>query len=544
MRFQYALFLSLFLAAGCLSDEEETPVVLSEETKAFNACLDGVEAGEKPLIVARECEALCKAKKPNRVACGAMALAYVQDIGKEVGKYASLLKPSQSPADFALQTASSELEAARRLQPNIDVGQFIEPYIAAIVDDLRGIREGVHGYLNAPTGATGQAPDIEIEKLPLDTGLVAFIYDRPDSFALKGYWRESDMAALGAAANLGLAVVDFLYAHNLNVNIPPSAEFSGGLAVLLSTAVQILDDSREFLLLQDPVTHELSRDQLHAFFALLAGRAIGDDVVPAYAGLLAALERDFAAESVREGNLFQVSDIDGDGTLSRGDAMKLTLLVNDKDVDLAFPYPLSATLTQEIFAFLKGHADNFDGGPAVHVAPLVNSAFREFAILAFAGTKSMPDAVAIDLLDFYTDFDGVRRLLPFWYYDGGGSGSNPDYFDNASNYTTGGYYIAYEGEGWIDEAHFQWTGDITLDWLEFGDAPGGFAADGVSTETAATELPYVLWQDPAFAGLLKLNLTPLIDYGVLSTLAVDEFADPDNRQVNAGLNALILWAQE
>jgi hypothetical protein len=540
--------ITLVLSFSACTGEEVPPPAAA--ATPLDACLAEVESGRRILLAARECRALCEAEQPDRVACGAMALAYLQDLVFEVAKYTVHLRPSQSPVATFADEAQHELASYRT---HIDLEPLIDTYLSTILRDMRGIRDGVNGFVARVSGETHMPRVVPISELPLDAGLVAFIYNRPESFAIKGEWGEKEMASLGAAINLALAGIDLILSQDLNVQGYEDLDFGSSAASMIQGVVRIADASRSLLKVKKPGLVLDARHETHAFFSLLAGRPNAlDQVSPATPGLLALIEEEFELQGrSSERAVFQLSDIDGDGTLSRGDAMKFTLLLNGKDVDLAFPYPISAKLTASLFDFLKANRTNMDGesGPA-NVAPLINTAIREFSSVV-SGFNTFPDVIAVDFDGLYDNFTGFRSMLPYWYRDTSPMGVNPYYFpqgvsDSAGNKTVN-WFIAYEWEE-ADATHFDWTKDDVagFDWREFATGPDGFGKDGIVILSDGQTGHYILWQDPSFANFLHLNMTPFVQtkrYGMLPALDTKgAFEVADNLTLNALTNALIIWS--
>lgn len=540
-----AVLLIPIVLVACLGAEDDGTQSADEANQGKrHRCLRQLEEPnpkDKYTTVA-VCRELCETAKPDRVACGAMALAHLQEIGEELARYASFLRPTQSPAELATQAQQRLHEYA----PLLDVRQIIEPYLATLVENLRGIRKGAYAFVGNERPGSHDELVVAVRQVPLDPGLVSILYgDKANSLALKGGWGAKEFALLGAAANAALAIVDLLYSHDLIVNVPNDPSFDS-VEQAISTSIAALDASRTFLTLADPDALALARNETHAAVSLLAGRTNDlEGVARANPGFLGSVQQQFAAAATKdvfEERFLVLRDVDGDGKLSRGDAVKIVYTVNDQDVELALPYPISAKLTQTIFDFFAGLRDNLDGnGLPVHIAPVVNSAFKEVAMLS--GTRTMPDVIALDPGAFFANFRGLRGLLPYWYFNTNPTTPvNPYYFDLQAS--TQPYQIAYEEEVASDRTHFTWVTNTNIDWLEFSAArPAGFGADGVYFASARTY--YILWQDPTFAQLLLVNTTPLVSFGVLPTLGTDgQFVLPDNLTVNAVVNGLIAWSRQ
>ena len=533
---------SLLLAVVACKDDSQPEVA---PPPAISACLEQLEDGARARLAIRECQALCQAEDPDPVACGGMALAHMQSLGAQIANYTVFLRPSQTPEE-AMSTLGQELGLDFRTA-NTDLGSMLDIFLAPMVTDLRGIREGVHGFIDADIDA-----EVPLGKLPLAPGLLAFMYSNPDSFAIQGSWSAKEMATLGAVANGLLAAIDMVYSHNLRLNIP--SEFpTDNIATILDTSIRVLDQSPLFLTLGDESVLLDARDELDAMFSLLAGRTESkENVAQGNPGLLemisAQMERDGRTATGRTPVLL-IRDIDGDGRLSRGDALRLTLLVNGQEVDLAFPYPISAVLTEVVFDFLGQSRDNMDGDETpLRIAPVINSAFKEFSGVfgGLGGVPTIPDVIALDWYTFFETFGGVRGLLPYWYEDKATDSSvNPYYFDGITNEVQ--YYMAYEEQVGEDRPHFEWhdTVDDDFSWMEFdGTVFQTLAADGIEVDPVAY---YILWQSPSFDGFLRTNTRPFITpfYGMAADLNTEgAYVWPDNREVNAVMNAFILWAQE
>jgi hypothetical protein len=163
-------------------------------------------------------------------------------------------------------------------------------------------------------------------------------------------------------------------------------------------------------------------------------------------------------------------------------------------------------------------------------------------------SRNFPDAFALDLHAFYENFTGLRSFLPYWYRDvTGPTKANPNYLDGVTDSTR--LFITYAHEDGEDAPQFQWTDDPNLNWMEFTEAlnpkgyPEGFDRDGVLPRDGGH---YILWQDPSFAGLVQLNTTPFMTsrYNMLADLDTKgEFKVPDNREINAATNAMIVWIE-
>ncbi len=529
---------------ACGGDELPDLNKAAKQNKETTACLEAVEKGASPALAVRECSATCD-EGADKQACGALALAHTQALGEELAVYMRFLRPQQSPTEFmAASGLDARLTEARasafEAHAPIDIRSY-EFVIAPIIEALRGIREAAYYFVEG----NGDA-EIGLKKVPLAPGIAAFLYGDLDSFAMKGDWTARDVATLGAVANLLLGVVDVVFSQNLVIDLPEDMRFDS-ISVILATAVEVLERSPGFLTVNDEGTLALARDELHAAFSLLTGR--DDDlegVAKANVGLLGMIAHGFGVdgEDVLADRFSLIRDVDGDGQLSRGDAIKVTFSVNDKDVEVAFPYPISAKLTADLFDFLGAITGNLDGsGSPAAIAEPINAAMREFSAFGqLLGVRAFPNALALDVNTFFDEFTGIRHLLPYWYKDEATTGTlvNDYYFEDASTATT--YFITYEHELSTDSGHFAWTDDETIDWMEFAEAPAGFDADGI--ELAPASGHYVLMQNPDFSGLLQVNTSPFIggDYGMLSELSTgNEFARPDNRQLNAVLNALIVW---
>lgn len=532
--------LAAALAAFSACSSSDTDVANASKSPQA-VCLASLEAG-KGQIAVNDCTAACRADHTDKISCGGQALGHLQSVLEEIGTYVGLLKPSQSPKEMAFAV---ETELRARYGAQIDLRVAVNQFLGGIIRDLRGMREGAY-YAVGGTSETR----IPLAELPLDPRLLSFVYGRAESLTVKGEWTDKELALLGSVANGGLAIIDLLLAQDWNVQIDDVPEMNG-IVEVIAVAAGILNDNEDLLVVDDPDSVALARDETHAMMSLLAGRETDrENVAQATAGVLGAIKAEYGRPAPANPPVIQFTDVDGDGTLSRGDNIVFVLGINGEDVVFGTIYPLSAKLTESIFAFLGDANANLDGNKVpVRIAPLYNSLVRELGIFATAfeaagvNLDTMPDAVALDFQTFFSEFEGIRRLLPHWYYDPT-TGANKTYFDDATLATNPSrIYLAFEQEGEADTAHFTYANDVT--WYENLVAPGGpaaaFAADGLKPNKGY----YVLWQDPTFAGLLNVNTAPFIGngYTMSSDLSTgDEFVAPaDNRMTNAVMNAFIVW---
>lgn len=538
MRRIFAVVAALATFSACSSTE---PDEVKAATTPQAICLASLEEG-KGQIAVNDCAAACRADRTDKVSCGGQALGHLQSILEEIGTYVGLLKPSQSPQEMAVAV---EGELRTRYGAAIDLRIAVNQFLGGIIRDLRGMREGVY-YAVGGTGTTA----IPLSELPLDPRLLSFVYGRAESLTVKGEWTDKELALLGGFANGALTVIDLLLSQDWNVNIDDVPDMNGIVGVI-SVAAGILNDNEDLLVVDDPDSVALARDEAHALMSLLAGReAERAKVAQATPGVLGAIRAEYAAPKPEKPPVLQFSDIDGDGTLSRGDNVVFELGINGETVVFGTIYPISAKLTEAIFQFFADANANLDGNKVpVRIAPLYNAVIRELGIFATAleasgvNLDTMPDALALDLETFYGEFQGFRRLLPHWYYDPT-TGANLHYFEDATLAANPSrIYLAFEFEGEDDTAHFTYAGDVT--WYEDLVAPGGpassFAADGLAPDQGV----YILFQDPAFAGLLNVNTGPFLSngYGMSTDITTGgEFIAPkDNRMTNAIINAMIVW---
>jgi hypothetical protein len=332
-----ALLFPLILAACGNDVEKDEPTVT-----ALNECLGYIEDKSKPArLAASTCRAPCA--DDDRVACGAMALAYLQDLVDELAPYLGLLNPSQGPSEWAAQ--SYELL-------NLEGRQFIEPFIREMVQDLRGIQEGVYHFVGGDSPDDGAERVIALTELPLHPGVLSAIYGKAHHFSVLGVWTEKEMMALGSIATAALAAIDLVFSQSLALDVN---RFEGGsAAAMVESVIDIFDYSPNLLVVDRTDVLESSRDALHASLSWSAGRETSlENVSQANRGFLGAVEAYFAGSHADSNTVLQLTDIDRDGTLSRGDGMKLAFGVNEDVLEIAFPYPFSAALTGEFFAFLE-----------------------------------------------------------------------------------------------------------------------------------------------------------------------------------------------
>lgn len=536
----------------------------SKAARDQRICLDSLTTPGKAQISIQDCSAACKTATPDRVACGAMALAHFQSILDELGTYVGFFKPSQSPEEFASQLENNLRLAASKsadYRTEADLRVFVNQFLGGVLKDLRGIREGVYHAVG------GNEPlDIPIEELPLDPRLLSFVYGKAETLSIKGHWSDKELSILGAGANALLSLVDLLMAHNLNV-VQTSLPEMDGAEEYLAFAITLLEDDNQFLAVDDPQTFADAANEFHAAVSLLAGRSKTlKDVAQSTPGILGLIARDFTDATGQVGGLdspfvLKLTDIDGDGALSRGDNIVVVLGINGEDFALGplFPfgtmYPLSGVFTQAIFTFLSDAVSNMDGNEVpVHIAPLYNSFVRELGALAAVASAAglnldtMPDAIALDFAGFYGNFTGIRHVLPYWYQDDSTDGVNP-YYVNGPNPVSDGttYYFAFErekleGDPLVDIGHFEWatTRSTDIDWFDFA-APVGFGADGLTPSTGY----YLLFQDPTLAKFLQVSTAPFEagSYDLASDITTGgEFIHPENnRMTNAVINAMIVW---
>jgi hypothetical protein len=553
MRLILALLLATLTLSACADDPATVKRPGADETPR-GVCLAALRDNNATKAV-NNCDAACKADPTDKEACGAKALAHMQSIVDEVSKYVGLLKPPQAPQAIGA-AAKSEVLARAEYQKAIDLRNLINEFAGTIIHDLHGIHDGVFYAV----GGTGSV-EVPLDELPLNPNLLTIIYGRAETLGVKGRWTDKELALLGAGADAALAAVDLIMAHDLSVDLNDVPDMNGAIQTL-AVAAQILNDNPQLLRVDDPDTLALSRDELHGMAALLAGRdKTRANVAQNTPGFLGLVQAEFAAKGKGSGKTaaMQLTDIDHDGTLSRGDNIVFVLEVNGEDVNLGTIYPLSAKLTDSIFGMLADINANMDGNKVpVHVAPLYNSIIKELGVFANAvaaagvNIDTMPDAIALDFDGFYTTFKGVRTVLPYWYQDDStdGVGANPAYLENpdtglpATNATANNPHHllwAFEEEKAADTSHFYWAASTQVTWFDTSARPVGFAADGMAPDSGY----YVLLQDPTLAHLLAVNTSPFLTagYGMSANLSTDdEFIAPkDNRMTNAVINAMLVW---
>ncbi len=482
----------------------------------------------------------------------------------------------------AIISAAANLNLAPEYRAAIDGKQFLLPFVEDIESGIAGIDK--HAY--ALVGMDN--PTFQIDSFPLSLNtadLVKLVGKFSDAdiqvqgeaeIDLNGVWDLSQIQALAGAGNAIQGVLDYLFAHDLNLDEINDLELktTEGIAAALHANNRLLK-----LATDADSTARLSGDdrykgvRLDALSALsyLVGRASAlERVAPASEGLVAAIK----ANAGKTDRVVVWTDADADGIPEKikvpaidvvNENLTITIDGVVETIPSEFDNPLSATFWTSLIDLGAEIRDNVEdnGASQIAVKTLVDAAIAEFndnadvnefivdlwpSAVTYAAME-FPDLVYVSPGEFLAEPKGVRSMIPY-------------YFSHTTDGTTYAWDMAIEFEGYLngttitnekigkkfesaadaDFAHFDYGANVdgVLEYLfdDFDTEPAKIAADTLRPTLELTELIYVALQDPAFGGLLYTKTDALADYPLTKSATP---AKPDSAGFNAGLNALLLY---
>ncbi len=489
----------------------------------------------------------------------------------------------------AIISAAANLNHAPEYRASIDGKQFLLPFVEDIEAGIAGIDR--HAY--ALIGMSDH-PTLFVESfpLPLNLGdlakLLAKIENVPievqgeAEIDLAGAWDVSHIQLLAGLGNLVQTGIDYLFAHDLNLDNPE--------ALFFETSAQIayaLHANPRFGKPAGTRDHE-SRERmtggesykgvrLGALSALsyLVGRETHlERVAPANDGLRMAIR----VNAGRSDGILIWTDRDHDGiperiTIPALEQLNRTLTVTVEGkpypIPSEFENPFSADFWMALEAFAIDLRENIETGSpgSVGLKRLADAALVELdenaamrtaaarcwpAAVTWAG-REFPDLVYLNPRAFLEDPPYLRNLIP-WYFSYTTDGTQIGWelaleiegFAGGMTVTNRKAGLELRAEPGADFEHFDYApgadGIPAYAFEDFETEPAPIPADTLRPTAEVPELFYLALQDPSFGGLLRLKTASLETFpetGALTSSPVP--LEPDNAVFNATLNALRLY---
>lgn len=464
---------------------------------------------------------------------------------------------------------ASQMNAPAGLAPNNK--QDLKQVLGAVTSDIEGHVQAADAHIFI----LAQQPDprIHIDKFPLDVGEILRLVlllthekvnEGPTDLAdFRGTWDKSHLLLLGAFVNGAQTMRDYVFAHNLTVDLKDLPDAGGqdvsmdyaGFFIKYPQFLGFDTGAEDVSRIKGNDNHEGLRNQALAAVSYLTGRSVTlDRVAPANQGLTVAIAQS-AATGDTDAPIQWIDDGDGiPETLVIPALPQLGLEMDGEKLDNpAIENPLGKELWKALMNLAGDIRTNLEAGtPApISLQPVLRAAVVKLAADPANAhlrllRKEMPNIFAINPSAFLASPVPIRDLLPFSFeFTAGGR----QYWDMAveSEYyvsATENYLekLGSKAQTGTDFVHFMYTGfpqPVSLytvtaySFFNGGLEPELLAADGVTATAKSPLLYYLAFPYPGLGGLLIPD-----PKGFTGEPA---FEKPSNRSLNEALNRFIQY---